>query len=142
MPAAEGAAGAAVAYRALPVRLAPGAAEIRYIFMRAHRGERGALSEDAAERTLFVAALPSWCVALLLRYRTLRRSRARARRSYGMFEVEALMSRFGAVERVAEVRLASLPAAGAHVVFATAKVRSPHALPRACVACVAAARRA
>jgi hypothetical protein len=33
------------------------------------------------------------------------------------------MSAFGAVERVSEVRLASLPAAGAHVVFATAKAR-------------------
>jgi hypothetical protein len=37
--------------------------------------------------------------------------------------VRALMSAFGAVERVSEVRLASLPAPGAHVVFANAKAR-------------------
>ena len=107
MPPAEEGAAAAAAYRALPVRLAPGAAELRYLFVRAHRGERGGLTEDAAERTLFVAALPSWCVAPRPRARA--GAHARAARSYGMFEVEALMSRFGAVERVAEVRLASLP---------------------------------
>ena len=59
-----GGAGAAAAYCPLPVRLAPGAAELRYLFIRAHRGERGAAAGDAAERTLFVAALPSWFVAL------------------------------------------------------------------------------
>lgn len=44
------------------------------------------------------------------------------------------MSTFGEVERVSEVRLASLPAPGAHVVFASAKVRARRqalpALPR------------
>jgi len=51
--------------------------------------------------------------------------------------VQALLSRFGRVERVAEVRLASLPAAGAHVVFATAKVRAPRLRARGCAAAAA-----
>lgn len=51
------------AYSALPVRLAPGSAQSRYLFIRQHRVERGAADDGTAERTLFVAALPSWCGA-------------------------------------------------------------------------------
>lgn len=63
---APAAAAAAASYSALPVRLAPGSAQLRYLFVRAHRGERGAgdaAADDASDRTLFVAAVPSWCAS-------------------------------------------------------------------------------
>ena len=122
MPAAEEPASAAAAYRALPVRLAPGAEELRYLFIRAHRS--GPSQDAAADRTLFVAALPPRHATPRAFARLFAGAHAHFRCSYGVFEVEALMSRFGGVERVAEVRLASLPAPGAHVVFANAKVRA------------------
>ena len=51
---------AAAEYRPLPVRMALGASQLRYLFVRPHRAERGAADDGAAERTLFVAAVPCW----------------------------------------------------------------------------------
>ncbi len=81
MTRAAGAAGASTsgaeaAYSPLPVRLTPGSSELRWLYVRAHRAERGsdAAAVEAAQRTLFVAAVPAGCV------RPARRAQLRARR--------------------------------------------------------------
>ena len=66
MPRApDGAAASEVAYAAVPVRLAPGSQELRYLYVRPHRAEAGANAEamEAAQRTLFIACVPVRCVA-------------------------------------------------------------------------------
>ena len=92
-------------YSALPIRLAPASSGVRYLFVRPHQPSKGAASApaDTAGRTLFVAALPS---------------------NFGEAELRAVLQPFGAVESYREVRLASLPAPGALVVFDSPKARS------------------
>lgn len=51
------------AYLPLRVRLAPGSDELRHLYVRAHQVERARAepeeTEEGAERTLFVAAVPA-----------------------------------------------------------------------------------
>jgi len=104
---------------ALPVRLSPGSESMRYLYVRAHRAERGGdeAATEAASRTLFVACVPIGCAL----WRALRAggcSDAAPARSYGLSGLRELLSRFGEVAACTEVLLSSLPAPGAHVVFA------------------------
>lgn len=123
------AAGAAqVVYSALPVRLAPGSAELRYLHVRQHRAEAGASSDAvaAAQRTLFVACIPArcaFCPPQLYSQRTLTHSVA-SHHSYGLGGLRELLGRFGQVTQCSQLSLASLPAPAAHVEFSSTKARA------------------
>lgn len=51
-------------YRPLAVRLAPGARDVRYLYIRAHKSEHAPAESEG--HTLFVAAVPARCAAALL----------------------------------------------------------------------------
>ena len=110
------------AYQSLAVRLQAGSDELRHLYVRAHQLERtrseSEETEEAAARSLFVAAVPARCANASPRSRQPTHPPSLSP-SYGLSGLRTLLSCFGSVVSCTEVRLASLPVPAALVVFAT-----------------------